>query len=185
MKCHGPRADGDSSLARGILTWSGGSVRVANLSEGMFGKKNENLRTFDLDGRNLAGQYLIWMAMEGTRVRFPPEIAAFMGKHGGQMLNGIREKCLSQISSDKPSSPQFMDHEVFNKVCFMENLEPEHPDLEFDEETNEPLHPEAVEKWLDRAAWNAGWSIFDFLRSIADKGWPLNQDECELRPAEQ
>lgn len=185
VKCHGPKGDGDSSLARGILTWSGGSVRVASFTDGMFGNKGENLKTFDGTGseagKNFGGNYLIWMAMEGTRVRFPPEISSFMGKHGGQMLNGIRDKCLAQISTDKPSSPQFMDHEIFNKVCFMNNLAPGHPDLKFDAATNKPLHPERVEEWLDHAAWNAGWAIYDFLKESAETGnsRPGN-DQCEV-----
>ncbi|MGZ3723225.1 MAG: hypothetical protein ACXVA9_09860, partial [Bdellovibrionales bacterium] len=180
MKCHGPGANGDSSLARGILNWSGGKVRVANLIDGLFGKKNDNLKTFDLDGKNLAGNYLIWMAMEGTKVQFPPELSSFLGKHGGQMLNGIRDKCLAQISSDKPSSPYFTDYEVFNKVCFMDNLAPGDPGLEFDTDTNEPLHPEAVEQWLDRGAWNAGWAIFDFLKEASSGHWRQAVDQCEL-----
>lgn len=184
VKCHGPLADGDSSLARGILTWSGGSVRVANLKDGMFGKAGENLKTFDgIDregGKNFAGNYLIWMAMEGTRVRFPPEVSSFMGKHGGQMLNGIRDKCLAQISTDKPSSPQFMDHEIFQKVCFMNNLAPGHPDLRFDPTTNKPVYPDRVEEWLDRAAWNSGWAIFDFLKEMSEgRSRPAN-DQCEI-----
>jgi hypothetical protein len=160
IKCHGPRADGDSSLAKGILNWSGGSVRVANLIDGMFGKKNANLSTFERDGKNYAGNYMIWMAMEGTRVRFPSELSSIVGKHGGQMLNGVRDRCLAQISTEKPSSPIFAEYEVYNKVCFMENLHPGHPDLAFDGRTNTALHPERVEAWLDRAAWNAGWAIF-------------------------
>lgn len=185
MKCHGPRGDGDTSLAKGILNWSGGSVRVANLIDGMFGNKSENLKVFDLNGRNHGGQYLIWMAMEGTRVRFPPEVASFMGKHGGQMLNGLREKCLSQISTNKPSSPQFMDHEIFNRVCFMNNLEPGHPDLAFDESTNEALSPARVEEWLDRAAWNAGWAIFEYLREISQGVVRPAIDQCEIAHPKQ
>jgi len=179
MKCHGPKADGDTSLARGILNWSGGKVRVANFIGGMFGNKNENLKVFDVDGQNLAGNYLIWMAMEGTRVQFPPEVSSFMGKHGGQMLNGIREKCLAQISTDKPSSPNFVDHEIFNKVCFMDNLVPGHPDLAFNPQNNKPLHPAKVDEWLDRAAWNAGWAIFEFLREAAEGHWRIGNDQCE------
>lgn len=179
-KCHGPKADGDTSLAKGMLNWSGGKVRVANFMRGMFGNKNENLKTFDLDGRNLGGNYLIWMAMEGTRVQFPPEAASYVGKHGGQMLNGIREKCLAQISTDKPSSPNFMDHEIFNKVCFMDNLAPGHPDLAFNPRTNKPLNPERVEEWLDRAAWNAGWAVFKFLEAASEGNWGTAVDQCEV-----
>ncbi|MBX3016534.1 MAG: hypothetical protein KF767_01495 [Bdellovibrionaceae bacterium] len=179
-KCHGPKGDGDSPLARSILNWSGGGVRVANFMEGMFGNKNENLKTFDIDGVNYGGQYLIWMAMEGTRVKFPPEVASAMGKHGGQMLNGIREKCLSQISIEKASSPNFMDHEIFRAVCFMENLYAGHPDLEFDPASGQPRHPERVEAWLDRAAWNAGWAIYEYLKEMASGTVRPNNDQCEM-----
>ena len=102
-----------------------------------------------------------------------------MGKHGGQMLNGIREKCLAQISTDKPSSPNFVDHEIFNKVCFMDNLVPGHPDLAFNPQNNKPLHPAKVDEWLDRAAWNAGWAIFEFLREAAEGHWRIGNDQCE------
>lgn len=180
MKCHGPGANGNSSLARGILNWSGGSVRVANLIDGLFGKQNENLKTFDVDGQNLAGNYLIWMAMEGTRVQFPPELSSFMGKHGGQMLNGIRDKCLAQISSDKPSSPYFTDHEIFNRVCFMDNLAPGSPDLQFNPATNKPVYPDRVEAWLDRGAWNAGWAIFEFLQEASSGHWRPSVDQCDI-----
>lgn len=179
IKCHGPRADGNTSLAKGILNWSGGSVRVANLIDGMFGKSNANLSTFDLRGRNYGGNYLIWMAMEGTRVRFPTELASYVGKHGGQMLNGVRERCLSQISSAKPSSPIFMEHEIFNKVCFMDNLAPGHPDLAFDPATDKAIYPERVEAWLDRAAWNAGWAIYEYLREAGAGNWRAGIDQCE------
>jgi hypothetical protein len=180
VKCHGPKADGESSLARGILNWSGGKVRVANLIDGMFGQKGANTSTFELNGKNYAGNYLIWMAMEGTRVKFPPEIASFMGKHGGQMLNGLREKCLAQISPEKASSSVFMDHEVFSDVCFINNLDRNHPDLVFDPDTNKAIHPEKVEEWLDRAAYNAGWAIFDFLKEASQDRWRPGNDQCEV-----
>lgn len=179
-KCHGPKADGDSAYARGIMNWSGGKVRVADLINGMFGRKGENLKNFDLDGKNYAGNYLIWMAMEGTRVQFPPELSSLLGKHGGQMLNGVREKCLAQISTDKPSSPNYVDHEMMKRVCFMNNLEPGHPDLVFDGSTNEPRSKEKVEAWLDHATWNAGWAIFDFLKRASQDEWPAAVDQCEL-----
>lgn len=179
MKCHGAKADGDSNLAKGILNWSGGSVRVPNFMDGLFGKKNENLKTFDSDGKNYAGNYLIWMAMGGTKVRFPPELSGYLGKHGGQMLNGIREKCINQISPEKPSSPNFIEHEIFRRVCFIYNLSPGHPDLAFDPETNQALHPEKVEEWADKAAWNAGWAIFDFLKNASDGHWLPSNDQCE------
>lgn len=181
MKCHGANADGNSSLARGILQWSGGSIRVADLANGMFGKKGENLKAFDSgDGKNYAPQYLFWMAMEGTRVQFPPELSSFVGKHGGQMLNQMREKCLNQISPAKPSSPVFMDHEVFHKVCFVNNLHPGHPDLAFDPNTNKAVFPDKVEVWLDRAAFNIGYAIFYYLQDLSQGKLRPSNDQCEV-----
>lgn len=180
MKCHGANADGNSSLAKGIMQWSGGSVRVADLIHGMFGNKSENLKTFDTQGKNLAPNYLFWMAMEGTQVQFPPELSSFVGKHGAQMLNQMRDKCLNQISTDKTSSPTFMDHDIFNKVCFVNNLEKGHLDLAFNPNTNKPLHPEAVEAWLDRAAFNIGYAIYYYLKDMSAGVVHPGNDQCEL-----
>ncbi len=180
MKCHGENADGNSALARGILQWSGGSVRVANLVNGMFGKAGENLKTFETNGINYAPQYLFWMAMEGTRVQFPPELSSYVGKHGAQMLNQMRDKCLNQISTNKTSTANFMDHEILKKVCFVNNLNPGHPDIAFDPATNKPLNPDLVEAWLDRAAFNVGYSIFYFLKDLSQAVVHPTNDQCEL-----
>jgi mono/diheme cytochrome c family protein len=180
MKCHGANADGNSSLARGILLWSGGKVRVADLVHGMFGNQAANLKTFDADGKNYGAQYLFWMAMEGTRVQFPPELSSFLGKHGAQMLNQMREKCLNQISTNKTSSPVFMDHEIFNKVCFVNNLSKDDPALAFDPNTNKALHPEQVEAWLDRAAFNVGYAIFYYLKDLSQNIVHPANDQCEV-----
>jgi len=182
FKCHGTHADGKSALATGIALWSGGKVRVANFMDdkiGMFGDRNNNLKTFDLNGSNYAGQYLIWMAMEGTRVKFPPELGSALGKHGGQMLNGIREKCNNLIRGR--SSARYPEFEIFNSVCFMENLQPGHPDLAIDPNTDKPVYPERVEEWLDRAAYNAGWAIFEFLKEAANGNWLPSVDQCEKK----
>ncbi len=184
IKCHGPNADGDTALARGILNWSGGSVRVANLVDGLFGNKNANLSTFDITTpggavKNLAGNYLIWMAMEGTRVKFPSEAANFIGRHGAQMLNRVRDTCLRQISPDKASSPNYPEHEIYRDVCFFNNWSLEDPRLKFDPDTAEPLHPEAVEEWLDRAAYNAGWAIFQYIKDGSGGHWKPGNDQCE------
>jgi hypothetical protein len=183
MKCHGQEADGNTALARGILNWSGGSVRVANLKDGMFGNKSENLKTFDLEENgkkiNLGGNYLIWMAMKGTRVKFPDELSSIIGKHGGQMLNQIKDKCLRQISPDKTSSPNYSDHEIFNKVCFQNNRYPGDPELAFDPYTAKPKNPEIVEEWLDRAAYNGGWAIYQYLKDTSEGRVRVGNDECE------
>jgi hypothetical protein len=184
MKCHGEKADGNSTLARGILTWSGGSVRVANFMNGLFGDKNENLNKFITGSgeskKNYAPNYLVWMAMEGTRVQFPPEISSFLGKHGGQMLNQMRDKCINQISPNKPSSRQFMDHEIFEKICFINNKAKDDPDLSFDPATGKPNNPTAFEEWADQAAYNIGFSIFDFLKDMSAGNTLPGNDQCEI-----
>lgn len=184
MKCHGEKADGNSSLARGILTWSGGSVRVANFMSGLFGDKNQNLNKFITgegeNKKNYAPNYLVWMAMEGTRVQFPPELSSFLGKHGGQMLNQMRDKCINQISPNKPSSPQFMDHEIFEKVCFVNNRSKSDPALAFDTSTGKPMNLAIFEEWADRAAYNIGFSIFDFLKQMSDGNVIPGNDQCEI-----
>lgn len=182
MKCHGIRADGVSSWAKGILNWSGGAIRVADFMKGgMFANHSDNLKTFQIDGKNYGGNYMIWMAMEGTRVKFPPEVSSIVGKHGGKMLNWVREKCLRQISIDKKSKASYQDHEIFRNVCFAENLEYGHPDLAFNKDTLLPVYPEKVEAWLDRAAFNGGWAVFDYLDSVARSDvWPAELNQCEL-----
>ena len=161
------------------MNWSGGSVRVANLKDGMFGNHGANLKTFDSEKKNLAGNYLIWMAMKGTRVKFPDELSSIIGKHGGQMLNQIKDKCLRQISPDKTSSPNYSDHEVFNKVCFQDNRYYGDPDLAFDPFTAKPKYPEKVEEWLDHAAYNGGWAIYQYLKDAAENKMTVGNDECE------
>jgi len=184
MKCHGQDADGNTALARGILNWSGGSVRVANLKDGMFGNEGRNLNTFNYrtstgEKKNFAGNYLIWMAMKGTRVKFPDELSNIIGKHGGQMLNQIKDKCLRQISPDKASSPNYSDHEIFNKVCFQNNRYPGDPELAFDPFTALPKYPDKVDEWLDKAAYNGGWAIYVYLKEAAEHKTRLGNDECE------
>jgi hypothetical protein len=177
MKCHGPGADGQSSLAKGILNASGGQIRVANLIDGLFGGGGANLKTFDLDGKNYAGNYLIWMAMEGTRVKFPDDVSSIVGKHGARMLNIVRDGCIAQISG--ASTKYQEDYEIFNKICFMENLSPGDPVLAYDSLGN-PVHPDKVEDWADHAAFNAGWAIFDFLSSAAAGHWEPRVNQCEV-----
>ena len=118
--------------------------------------------------------------MEGTRVQFPPELSSFLGKHGGQMLNQMREKCINQISPQKPSSPQFMDHEIFEKICFVNNRSKQDPLLAFDAATGKPINPQIFEEWADRAAYNIGFSIFDFLKEMSDGNNLPGNDQCEI-----
>src|SRR5262249_3107694 len=96
QKCHGSRANGQSGLAKFLAELTGGQVRVANLIDGLFGEGGQHLSTFDVieDGepRNLAGNYVLWMASGGTRVSFPPEFQTLVGPNGGNMLNLVRQE---------------------------------------------------------------------------------------------
>lgn len=179
MKCHGEKADADSGLARGIAKFSRGTVKVANFMKGMFGNNGENLNVFQVGNENLGPNYLIWMAMEGTKVQFPPQLSSFLGRHGGQMLNQMREKCLKQISPAAPSSPRLMEHEIFEKVCFIGNRAKDDPLLQYNLDTNEPLHPEAIEEWADKAAYNIGFAVFDFLKNAGSGHWLPGNEQCE------
>ena len=177
-KCHGAAADGNTALARGILVWSGGSVRVASFMDGMFGNNGKNLELFKDGSKNLSAQYLVWMAMEGTKVTFPAELSSYLGKNGGQMLNMMREKCINQLAPGR-SSPNYQDHEIFSQVCFIDNKPASDPNLAFDPATDQPINPAAVNEWADQAAYNIGYSIFQFLNEAAQGRWKPSVDQCE------
>jgi mono/diheme cytochrome c family protein len=185
VKCHGPQGDGNSTFAEALLNWSGGSVRVANLMKGLFGNGGTNLKTFDVtmaDGRqkNLGGNYLLWMATDGTRVKFPDEAANYLGKHKAQMLNLFREKCASHIlSAQQQAKPFFQDYQIFHDVCFYNNRSPDDPAIQFNPDTGAPLNPAALEEWMDQAALNSGWVIFDYLSDAAKWKWSPSSDSCE------
>lgn len=192
-KCHGTTADGRSGLATNLLTLSGGSIRVANLKDGLFGPGNQT--QFDVPARNrfgkkqnLAGNYLIWMAMEGTRVTFPPEMEPYVGRHKAQMLNQLRERCKNFIaSSPQKASDKMKDYLAFRDVCFYKNGKPDDKDIQFDPSTDQPLNPEALEAWADRAAINVGWAIFEYLNTEGSAGkWQPLKNECDkIYPARQ
>jgi mono/diheme cytochrome c family protein len=186
QKCHGPRANGETGIAKTILFATGGQTRVANLHDGLFGHAGANLALFDvLDPtgtvRNLAGNYLIWMASGGTHAYFPPELEPIVGPNGGNMLNLVRQTC-AQLLPGHPNQmlPSYQIYEVYAKVCSFEN--PIAPELGFQPGTTVPLHPELQKAWLDRAAQNAGWMIFRFLKEdAATDHWPLTPNDCETQ----
>jgi hypothetical protein len=183
-KCHGSVADGRSGLATNLLTLSGGSIRVANLKDGLFGAGNS--AQFDIEGRfgktrNLTGNYLIWMAMEGTRVTFPPEMEPFVGRHKAQMLNQLRERCKNFIASaPQKATDRMKDYLAFRDVCFFNNGKPTDPQLQYDPTTDKPVNAVALEAWADKAAINVGWGIFDYLKNEGAAGkWQPAKNECE------
>lgn len=183
-KCHGSTADGRSGLATNLLTLSGGSIRVANLKDGMFGAGADELfKVVDNSGkpRNLSGNYLIWMAMEGTRVTFPPEMEPYVGRHKAQMLNQLRERCKNFIAtSPQKATERMKDYLAFKDVCFFNNGKPTDKQLQFDPSNDQPVNPAALDAWADRAAINVGWAIFDYLKTEGSAGkWQPAKNECE------
>lgn len=96
-KCHGPQADGQSSLASTMADLTGGLTRVANLRDGIFGPPgnpgaNRNDATIGFNKPNLgslngvpltpddwAARYTVWMGLGGTRANLPRAAVASIG----------------------------------------------------------------------------------------------------------
>lgn len=87
INCHGPQADAQGLLADAILNMTGGTGRVANFRNGLFGPVaspgSNRARVFDpfanldpmrppvVTGDDWAARYMAWMALGGTLVRIP------------------------------------------------------------------------------------------------------------------
>lgn len=73
INCHGPDADSGGRQATTLAEMTGGTARVANFRDGLFGpfgKGGENRRrVFGTD--DIAARYLPWMALGGTSARIP------------------------------------------------------------------------------------------------------------------
>ncbi|MET0343104.1 MAG: hypothetical protein ABW252_19000 [Polyangiales bacterium] len=186
VKCHGRNADGDSGLSKTIAALTGGQTRVANLRDGLFGKEGRNLALFDVrepsgETRNLAGNYLIWMASGGTNALFPPQLRELVGAHGANMLNQVRESCARLLPGHPDQlTPDVQIHELYAKVCAFDN--PITPELGFAPGTTTPLDAPAQQAWLTRGAQNAGWMLFRFFKEEAATGnWPASPNDCETR----
>lgn len=93
-KCHGPAADGQSSLASTMADLTGGLTRVANLRDGIFGPVDDpgaNRRdpvvgfgraggTDGLSVDDWAARYVVWMGLGGTRANIPKAAVATVGR---------------------------------------------------------------------------------------------------------
>ena len=87
--CHGPKADSQGRLASTLLNVTGGSVRVADLRDGLFGpvgSGSNRASVFGNDANNLgitsddmAARYLAWMALGGTNAQIPAAILNIVG----------------------------------------------------------------------------------------------------------
>ncbi len=186
VKCHGRMGEADGPLAANLDKWSGGSIRVANFRKGMFGGDGTNILQFhrqDKDGQSidLSGNYFIWMALEGTKMNPPPEVADILGANKAQMLKTIVDRCARQIPSHpKADKAYFRDFDIFKDVCTYNNLPVTDERLQFDPDTSVPVNPGALDAWLKQSAANTGWVIYDYVRSQLAKGiQQYPQSECE------
>jgi mono/diheme cytochrome c family protein len=73
VNCHGPEADSQGRQAITLQELTGGTGRVANFRDGLFGPFGDGganrLRVFASD--DVAMRYLPWMALGGTRTKIP------------------------------------------------------------------------------------------------------------------
>lgn len=180
--CHGFDGDGQSGLARTIMSTTGGMTRVANLRDGLFRPDGSARALFQEGARNFAGNYLIWMAMGGTLASFPSSLSELIGEHGANMLYAVRERCTQLLPGYGRAQLRegAQIYETYFRVCTLGNDIT--PDVEFVPGTTTPVNANAQRAWLDRAAQNAGWMIFRYLRDeLATGNRPIPADKCELR----
>ncbi|HMJ12848.1 MAG TPA: hypothetical protein VK524_15610 [Polyangiaceae bacterium] len=96
--CHGVEADGDSLNATTIENITGGKTRVANLRDGILGppqnpgSNREQVfgnKAAGLSADDVAGRYLVWMALGGTEASIPPAVVNSIGQ--GSVLGEHRD----------------------------------------------------------------------------------------------
>jgi mono/diheme cytochrome c family protein len=168
-KCHGVHANADSALAKTILALTGGATRVANLHDGLFGHAGANTALFDADQndgttRNLAPNYLVWMASGGTQATFPTVLGDIVGDHGGNMLFLVRTAYCATLLPGSASviGPSNGGYDVVSAACTFENpIVPADHGYAADGRT--PLNATLQSAWLDRAVRNVGFAIFRYL----------------------
>jgi hypothetical protein len=97
------------------------------------------------------------------------------------MLKTIMDRCARQIPSHpKADKPYFRDYDIFRDICTFDNLAVNDPSLQFDPDSGKPINPEAQNVWLRKAAANAGWAIYDYVKTKLTKGQiQFTQSECE------
>ena len=173
------------SFATSLNVISDGTIRVANFTGGLFRKDLVNIDRFQVGNKNYAGNYLIWMAMGGTKVNFPAEVSLITGKHKALMLNLVRDKCAGFLpGSASPIGPRFYDSGLMRSICFYNNGDPDSVAADIGYDTNSvpprPLDEAKQNEWLDKAAFNAGWVIYDFLKQDGSQGnWGHTINDCE------
>jgi len=163
---------------------TGGMTRVANLHDGLFGRAGANTAKFDAtetDGtmRNLAPNYLVWMASGGTKATFPPVLSDIVGDHGGNMLFLVRSNYCAKLLPGVSGaySRSFQNFDVVYKACTFEN--PISDELGYKADGKTPLDDTLQSAWLDRAVRNVGFMIFRYLDTDGvTNHWPVT--DCRL-----
>jgi mono/diheme cytochrome c family protein len=91
INCHGPQADSKGLMAEAIMNMTGGTARVANFRDGLFGPVTSpganRQRVFGAPEIPLVGmtpedwsaRYMAWMALGGTSAKIPPAILNIVG----------------------------------------------------------------------------------------------------------
>jgi mono/diheme cytochrome c family protein len=114
-KCHGPAADGQSSLASTMADLTGGLTRVANLRDGLFGpvdnpgaNRSDPVVAFGkadgvggLEMEDWAARYVIWMGLGGTRANIPKAAVASVGR---SEILGVRSGIEIDFKGDAASN---------------------------------------------------------------------------------
>ena len=186
--CHGRKGNGQSGLSTSLLYYSNGAIQVADFSQGLFGNALQNLNAFnvvDAAGKtqNLAPQYLVWMAFQGTLFNFPGDLDSYLGKGHANMLFSLGERCGLLLRTPRAGQldPESAPDAALNKeVCTLNN--PITPEVGFDAEGGAPINLEAQNAWKNRASFNAALSVFTFLKEQAfapGEGFSPREKECE------
>jgi cytochrome c553 len=100
VNCHGPKGDGTGRMAQNLVTLTGGSARVADFRDGLFGPLQAPLSALatqfgtltpasktscaasdwlGVTAEERAARYMAWMGLGGTTVRIPPAILDVVG----------------------------------------------------------------------------------------------------------
>jgi mono/diheme cytochrome c family protein len=85
FNCHGIEADSNGLLADEITNLTGGSARVANLRDGLFGPEavpdqnrqrvfGPDAATLGIGADDLAARYVAWMTLGGTQKHLPQDV---------------------------------------------------------------------------------------------------------------
>ncbi len=94
VNCHGPDADSGGRQAQTLAEMTGGTARVANFRDGLFGPfgKNGENRKRVFPSEDVAARYLPWMALGGTKVTIPAPNPQPRRQHAGARRGASRHR---------------------------------------------------------------------------------------------